>query len=397
MAADVGPLLIVCPFCLDHVGHGNIQRILALGRYLAANGAPVDLVYQGRARVPRVDAQYSAFRRAVAAAGRAPSSEEAEHAERLATFYGDRELPRPIMRPSAPLTALARSFMDTEPYVAAIGVYAFAAPIFANLRRRVLTICDVQDVIHAHGDGAVQATGQAGRFEMPAATEGFLWRQWDVLVAITPEDERRIRPEILPHQHLVSARHAAIEARTASPGRDDVAFYAGSNNSSNVHAVTWLLERVWPLVRRARPAATLRVAGLICSALPAQLQHEPGVEVLGFQQDIDGETAACGVVVAPYLYGSGLKIKVVEAACAGKAIVTTSAGMVGTGLEKARALEAHDEPEAFANALSRLLGDRIARETLGEHARIQASTLFSAGACYAPIRLAIERLGSAAG
>ena len=394
MDRRTGPVLVAFPFCLDRVGHGNIQRILAIGRYLASKGDVVDVVYQGRPGVAKVEGQYRAFRRVFTAEGGPPPSDAIEVANRLAAFYGDRELPRQDMRPSARFTTLVRSLIDAEPYAAVISTYAFTAPIFAGLSRRVLTVCDVQDVIHEHADACQRATGQPGDFTMSEATETFLWRQWDVLVAITPRDEARIRRDILPHQHLMSAGHAVPCASDAAPGMDDVAFYAGSRNESNVQAVTWFLERVWPLVRRARPAAQLRLAGLICAALPEGLRQTPGVELLGFQSDVSGELARCGVLVAPYLYGSGLKIKVVEAACAGKAILTTSAGLAGTGLERGRAIEAHDDPERLADALAGLLGDRRRREALGEHALARASAHFTEEACYASIKFAIQTCGA---
>jgi hypothetical protein len=45
-------VLIVFPWCLDRMGHGNIQRVLAMARYLSAHGVAVDLVYQGNPGVP---------------------------------------------------------------------------------------------------------------------------------------------------------------------------------------------------------------------------------------------------------------------------------------------------------------------------------------------------------
>lgn len=391
-----GAVLIVYPFCLDHVGHGNIQRILAIARYLAAQGFLIDLVYQASPRVPRVDAQDAAFRRVFAVEGGASSSEAAACAARLRVFYSGHEPPPAHMRPSAPLTTLVRGILDAEPYRAVVATYAFTAPIFAGLRRTVLTVCDVQDVMHEHAEACERATGHASSFTMPAATEAFLWRQWDALVAITPEDHARIARDVQPGQHLLSARHAAAGATAAAPGVDDVALYAASDNQSNVQAATWLLERVWPLVRAARPSARLRMAGLICAAVPAHLRQAPGLELLGFCDDIGGEVAGCGVVVAPYLYGSGLKIKVVEAACAGKAVVTTTAGVTGTGLGAGRALEVHDEVAPFAAALARLLGDGAERLALAERARVDAGALFSAEACYESIAVLIRLYGTAA-
>jgi hypothetical protein len=392
--AGDGAILVVYPFCLDHVGHGNIQRILAIARYLAAQGHAVDLVYQGSPRVPRVEEQYRAFRRVIAVEGGAASGEEAACAARLEAFYSGRELPPMHMRPSAPLTTFVRALIEAEPYRAVVATYAFTAPIFAGLQRRVFTICDVQDVMHEHAEACARATGQASSFTMPADTEAFLWRQWDALVAITPEDEARIARDLAPGQHLISARHASRCATAAAPGADDVALYAASDNQSNVQAAVWLLEAVWPRVRRARPQARLRMAGLICQALPEPLRDTPGLELLGFRDDISREIDGAGVVVAPYLYGSGLKIKVVEAACAGKAVVTTSSGLAGTGLTAGTALEVHDDPAPFADALAALLADGRQRARVAAAALAEATMSFSADACYGPIAFLIRLHGS---
>jgi len=384
-------ILVVFPFCLDHVGHGNIQRLLAIARDLAANGYDVDVVYQGNPRVAPVASQYTAFRRVFRVEAGVRSSEQDAWNRRLAAFYAGYELPQQHMRPSAALASLTRSLLEADTYEAVVATYAFTAPLFAGLSRRVLTVCDVQDILHEHADACHQATGKASTFTLPVATEAFLWRQFDVLVAITPEDKSRIRADVLPHQVLLSARHAlASFADRPQPGTDDVALYAGSDNQSNIEAVTWLLQNVWPRVVAARPAARLRLAGLICAKVPDALRNTPGVELLGFMEDVSGELSNCGVLVAPYLYGSGLKIKVVEAACLGKAVVTTRGGLIGTGLEPGRDLEVHDDAEAFVEALTGLLGNRKRRTAMGKAALAQARAMFSPEACYAPIRFALK-------
>ena len=384
-------LLVVYPFCLDHVGHGNIQRLLGIARDLAANGFDVDVAYQGSARVAPVEGQYTAFRRVFRVEAGARAGDERAWTRRLTAFYAGYELPQAHMRPSAGLAGLVRGLLEAEPYHAVVATYAFTAPLFAGLGRRVLTVCDVQDILHEHADACQRTTGQSSSFSLPRATEAFLWRQWDVLVAITPEDKARISAEVSPHQCLISARHALAScAVEPAPGDDDVALYAGSDNQSNVQAVGWLLEHVWPRVVAARPSARLRIAGLICNALPESASRLPGVELLGFQQNLDGELARSGVLAAPYLYGSGLKIKVVEAACAGKAIVTTSAGVLGTMLDAGRAIAVHDEAAPFADGLVALLGNRQTRIELAAAALDQARALFSPEACYEPIRFAIR-------
>jgi len=383
-------VLVVYPFCLDHVGHGNIQRLLAVANDLASRGVAVDLIYQGSPRVAPVEAQYAAFRRVIAVQSGVPSSDDEACERRLLQFYAGFDLPPQHLRPSPALTVLARALLDSQPYAAALATYAFTAPIFHGLARNVLTICDVQDIMHEHARACVNSTGLSSAFALPAATEAYLWRQWDLLLAITPEDAQRIRPTLLPHQQVIVARHAARCASTPAPGADDVALYAGSDNQSNVGAVSWLLEEVWPKVRIRRPSARLRIAGLICAAIPERLRSTPGVELLGFLPDVDEAISRCGVLVAPYLYGSGLKIKVVEAAAAGKAIVTTPPGLAGSGLTAGVSVAVAADAAGFADILASWLGDRRARAAAGDCALREARALYSADACYGPIRLALD-------
>jgi hypothetical protein len=391
-------ILVVYPFCLDHVGHGNIQRCLALSRHLAKSGFAVDLVYLASQHLPPVPEQYTAFRNVHRVVEPRRSLATAAWGAELQQFYGTYEPPEGFMRPPPAFTALTRALLDTGGYRAVIGNYVWTAPILAPLQGRVLRICDAHDVIHQFARAHDRVTGEKSFFTMAPETEAFLWRQFDVVAAITPEDAARIQREMLPNQRVISVRHAAPSiVDECVPGPDDTALYAGSDNGSNVKAVTWLLDEVWPLVRQARPNATLKLAGLICRALPERVRDMPGVELLGFRPDLAADFAACGVFVAPFLFGSGLKIKVVEAACAGKAIVTTRDGVIGSGLTPGDAVAVHDDAEAFAAAAAALLGDAAARRSMADRALTEARRLFSPSACYDIVAETIRSMAVAAG
>ena len=73
-------------------------------------------------------------------------------------------------------------------YTAVISSYAWTAPIFGPLANRALRIVDLLDVMSLHGARCEQATGGSSQFTMARETEEYLWRQWDVLLAITPEE-----------------------------------------------------------------------------------------------------------------------------------------------------------------------------------------------------------------
>jgi len=109
---------------------------------------------------------------------------------------------------------------------------------------------------------------------------------------------------------------------------------------------------VVPLIRARVPDAEIAVAGTLCRAVTAA-----GVTLLGELDDLAPAYRSARVVVNPVLFGTGLKVKCVEALGYGKPLVTTRCG--ADGLERAvpHALLMADEPADFANAVALLLSD----------------------------------------
>jgi glycosyltransferase involved in cell wall biosynthesis len=135
----------------------------------------------------------------------------------------------------------------------------------------------------------------------------------------------------------------------------------------------WLATRVFSRVRAQYPDATLRIVGKGARRLANDLGDRPGVElhsdvaaVLPFYEEAQ-------IAVVPEQQASGLKLKTLEAANHGVAIVTTSSGREGTRLvDRTHCLVADDET-GFASAIVELLGDGTLRQTLADaaHQRVQ--------------------------
>jgi glycosyltransferase involved in cell wall biosynthesis len=374
-------VLMVFPWCVDRVGHGNVQRMLAIASHLSRQGFDVDLVYQGNPRVPSREHELTGFRRVVRVSAWESADALRIHDEWEA-FYAGYEPPPANLAAGTALTSAVRGLLDTGEYSATIATYAWTAPILARVPPRVLRIVDLQDVIALHAERAHAATGTMPAFSMAVETERFLWRQWDVLLAITPDEAQAIAPFLRPSQRLLTVPHA-VPVTDCGKGDGGTIAYTGSDNPSNQAAVSWLLTEVWPRVLAVRPHARLRLVGLICDAIRrTSLTATPNVDLVGFVDRPMDEVAKASICVAPYLYGSGLKIKVIEAAGAGRAIVTTPAGAEGTGfVDGAHALIAQDSA-AFASAIVRLLGDEALRRRLAAAARDHARQHFSDEACY---------------
>jgi len=85
-------------------------------------------------------------------------------------------------------------------------------------------------------------------------------------------------------------------------------------------------------------------------------------------EDLPKELWSHRVFVAPIRYGAGTRIKLLEAAAAKCAIVSTTLGAEGLGFRNGRDLIIADRPADFASSVERLLDDGAARARLGASA-----------------------------
>ena len=87
-------------------------------------------------------------------------------------------------------------------------------------------------------------------------------------------------------------------------------------------------------------------------------------------------------MIAPILQGSGIKIKILEAASFGRACVTTSVGL--EGLEALQpALRVADTPQTFADEVTTLLSASTAAQ-VGDQMLALARAHLSVETCYNP-------------
>jgi glycosyltransferase involved in cell wall biosynthesis len=158
---------------------------------------------------------------------------------------------------------------------------------------------------------------------------------------------------------------------TPSPDQGPAVVVANATYGPNAEGLRWLVDEVWPLVRRQHPKAELVIAGLatdtVVTSQPAQ-----GITVLGRVDDANELVRRAAVVLAPVRSGGGTQLKVVEALAQGRAIVATtySSRSIPEGARSAAATA--DTPADFAAATVTLLAD-LGQRRKREHI-LQAGT-----------------------
>ncbi len=134
----------------------------------------------------------------------------------------------------------------------------------------------------------------------------------------------------------------------------------------NIQGMRWYVEHVAPRVDH--PLTVISKQWPTSLPKSVNLNHMQGLEG-GFSFE------AHGIFIAPILSGSGMRIKLLEAMARGKAIVTTSIGV--EGLENAPGISIANSPEAFAQAIKKLIADEAFRHECGERAMKHARSTFA--------------------
>lgn len=135
----------------------------------------------------------------------------------------------------------------------------------------------------------------------------------------------------------------------------------------NADAARWLVDSIGPRLRHLVPDAEIRLVGAPNPPI-RRLADPPRVHVVGWVPEMAPELARADVVVVPLRYGSGTRVKALEAFAHRIPVVSTTLGAEGLGAIDGRHLLLADTVEDFAAACARLLTDVGLRERLVEEA-----------------------------
>ncbi|HET7417614.1 MAG TPA: glycosyltransferase family 4 protein [Solirubrobacterales bacterium] len=214
------------------------------------------------------------------------------------------------------------------------------------------------------------------------------WSQWQAMRSVERREVRRATATLVVSESDRTGLEAPGADLIVSPnGIDDdffeiplegaepdrVLFFGRHDYPPNEHGLARFLREGWPRVTAARPSARLRIAGSGATDEVRELAAAtPGVEFLGFVDDLTGEIAASALTIVPLWAGGGTRLKVVEGMASSRPIVGTALGVEGVGFESGRHGLVAESPRGLADAVDALLGDPARARELGITAREHA-------------------------
>jgi glycosyltransferase involved in cell wall biosynthesis len=210
----------------------------------------------------------------------------------------------------------------------------------------------------------------------------FAWRRFEqrvlsqmqAVVTFTERDRRAIHARHPGLSVTCIPPSIAIPDQPLNPMGETpptVAFVGNYGHPPNREAAERLAHVIMPLVRRRCPDAVLCLVG---NRPPAALRRLEGggIRVPGWVADVTPYLNDAAVVAAPIRLGGGIRVKVLEALAAGKAIVATSLAVEGMDLTDGSEVVLAATNEEFADRITELLVDPARRSGFAGRARAWA-------------------------
>jgi polysaccharide biosynthesis protein PslH len=150
-------------------------------------------------------------------------------------------------------------------------------------------------------------------------------------------------------------------------------FVGGFGHPPNVEAARRLVSAIFPAVRARCPDAELFLVG---SNPPTDLAPAGavGITATGFVPDVAPFLDRAALVVVPLRQGGGMRVKVLEALAAGKAVVASPLAIEGLALRDGEQLLVAQSDAEFVEAILRLLQEPDRRVALARRARAWATS-----------------------
>lgn len=203
---------------------------------------------------------------------------------------------------------------------------------------------------------------------------------------VCSERDRKYLATTMLARSVRAIKNAVRMPEYCGPAAAQRAMFIGQlNYTPNSHAATYLVEEIWPRVRKQLPDAQLVIGGNHAERVRGYPGGE-GVTFPGFVEDLPELYRSTRVVCVPIMSGGGTRIKIVEAAGYGLPIVSTTLGAEGLDLEDGRHLLLRDDSDSFAQAVVDLLRDGDRGRDLAIAAREAVLHKYSRGPTVEAIR-----------
>lgn len=202
--------------------------------------------------------------------------------------------------------------------------------------------------------------------------ETYFWKRAKKVVAMSDSDRNQMEKlcpglsiDIVPNG--IDAKYfLAKKKENVSPPR--VLYVGNFTWLQNIEAVTDLVDKVWPKIKKDVPGAKLWIVGMHMTDYIRNLMSGD-IEVIEGMPDIRDAYRKSTVLVTPIRGPGGTRLKILEAMASALPVVTTTVGAEGLGVKNGQEALITDNLEDLVKSAVKVLRNSKVAEELGDSGR----------------------------
>lgn len=250
------------------------------------------------------------------------------------------------------LDSILHELITKDKFDIVIVVYIYLSKAFLNFPASTLKVLDTQDVMTNRHRLFLENGKKPSWYSTSAAQEKKGLNRADHIISIQNNEKDHFKQ--LTSKPITTIGHLVdiYPLRFPSPPRKRILFL-GSDNPSNVFGIQAFIAEIFPSIRASIPDLELIIAGKVSS----RILDQEGIVKMGEMPDLKSIYDLSDIIINPLTFGTGLKIKSIEALGFSKALISTSVGADGlnNGINSAFLLA--NNAEEFCNAINSIIFD----------------------------------------
>lgn len=192
--------------------------------------------------------------------------------------------------------------------------------------------------------------------------------QYDSVITLTDKDKQLLSEAGVDVPIYVSPCAVNTSVKCYDGWNKKIVFIGGYHHWPNHEGMDWFLSEVTPLVRWADyPDTELLVIGTGWPQTYERVYNGLLVNLLGYVDDLASSAYGC-IMIVPVLTGSGMRMKILDAAAMSVPFVATAVGAEGLEFTDGESCVIGNNPAAFAEALMALMENDALRESVASQA-----------------------------
>ncbi|OPX47473.1 glycosyltransferase family 4 protein [Clostridium thermobutyricum] len=155
-----------------------------------------------------------------------------------------------------------------------------------------------------------------------------------------------------------------------------ICFLGNMNIPHNQTAVEHFIKNIFPKIKLEIPECKFRIVGKCSEEYFERFKDKEDVIVTGEVDDIRKYIQDCSVSIAPLIYGSGIKTKILETMAMGVPIVTNSIGAEGIYVTSGKDIFVCDDINDFVINTINLIKDKELNRIISNNAKTTIETKY---------------------